>query len=333
MSSMSSDFKAGMIGVGSMGKNHARVYSEMGALSGIADADIETASGLADRFGVQFYSDYSEMLATDITAVNVATPTVTHYQIVRDALEAGKHVLVEKPMCSNLEQSRELVSIAEANGLVLAVGLIERHNPVVKFAKDAILEGRFGDVVTLSSRRVSSMPGRIRDVGVIMDLGVHDIDVMRYLAASPVKSVYTLGGTRSEVDFEDHANIQLEFENGIMGLVEVNWLTPMKVRRLALTCLQNYVEVDYITQGATVSSSTLPETYDTANLYHLPIEFHVRHVSIKKQEPLRNELEDFRKAVVHGGKPLVTGPDAIETLRASEAAVESLTEGKKVLLE
>jgi UDP-N-acetylglucosamine 3-dehydrogenase len=322
-----------MIGVGSMGKNHARVYSEMGALAGIADTDIETARGLADRFGVEAYSDYKDLLATDITAVNVATPTVTHFQIVKDALEAGKHVLVEKPMCSDLSQSRELVRLAESNGLVLAVGLIERHNPVVRFAMEAIQEGRFGDVVTLSSRRVSSVPGRIRDVGVIMDLGVHDIDVMRYLAKSPVQSVYTLGGTRSDVDFEDHANIQLEFENGIMGLVEVNWLTPMKVRKLALTCLENYVELDYIAQSANVSSSQLPETYDTADLYRLQIEYHVRSVSIKKQEPLRNELEDFKKAVVHGGQPLVTGPDAIETLRASEAALESLREGKKVSLE
>jgi UDP-N-acetylglucosamine 3-dehydrogenase len=322
-----------MIGVGSMGKNHARVYSEMGVLGGIADADIETAQGLADRFGVRAYADYKELLATDITAVNIATPTITHYQIVKGALEAGKHVLVEKPMCSTIPESKELAKMAEDAGLVLAVGLIERHNPVVKFARDAIQEGRFGDVVTLSSRRVSSMPGRIRDVGVIMDLGIHDVDVMRYLASSPVKDVYALGGTRSDVSFEDHANIQIHFENGIMGLVEANWLTPMKVRKLALTCLKNYVELDYITQSANVSSSQLPETYDATDLYHLPIEFHVRHVSLKKQEPLRNELEDFKKAVVQGSQPLVTGPDAIETLRVCEAALESLKNGKKISLE
>jgi UDP-N-acetylglucosamine 3-dehydrogenase len=330
---MSEDFKAGVIGVGSMGKNHARVYSEMDVLSGIADADFETAKTLANRFGVEAFSDYNEMLASDISAVNVATPTATHHRIVMDALDAGKHVLVEKPMCSDLDQSREVVSKAESTGLVLAVGLIERHNPVVKFAREAIVEGRFGDVVTLSSRRVSAMPGRIRDVGVIMDLGIHDIDVMRYLAQSPVRSVYTLGGIRSDANFEDHANVQLEFKNGIMGLVEANWLTPMKVRTLSLTCLNNYVELDYITQSASVSSSQLPETFDTTDLYHLPIEFHVRHVSLKKQEPLRNELEDFRKAVEQGSQPLVTGPDAIETLRVCGAAVESLRKGEKISME
>ncbi len=331
---MSKEFRAGMIGVGSMGKNHARVYSEMHVLCGIADSDMATAKPLAERFGVEAYSDYKDLLAMDdIVAVNVATPTQTHYRIVMDAINAGKHVLVEKPLCSTLAESEEVVKAAEKEGLVLAVGLIERHNPVVKFARDAIQEDRFGNVVTLSSRRVSSMPGRIRDVGVIMDLGIHDVDVMRYLASSPVTSVYTLGGTRSQTDFEDHANILLNFENGIMGLVEVNWLTPMKVRKLSLTCLKNYVELDYMTQSANVSASQIPEKFDTADLYRLHIEFDVRHVSLKKQEPLRNELEDFREAVNKDRLPLVTGPDAIRTIRVCQAALESMKEGKKISLE
>ncbi len=330
---MSKSFRAGVIGVGSMGKNHARVYSEMSALGGIADSDMATAKPLADRFGVEAFPDYRDMLASDIDAVNIATPTQTHYRIAMDALNAGKHVLVEKPICSTIEESRELVNAAENAGLVLAVGLIERHNPVVEFARDAIVDGKFGDVVTLTARRVSSMPGRIRDVGVIMDLGIHDIDVMRYLASSPVTSVYALGGTRSEVDFEDHASILLDFENGIMGFVEANWLTPMKVRRLSLTCLKNYVELNYMTQSADVSSSQFPESYDSADLYRLPIEFHVRHVALKKQEPLRKELEDFQEAVMGKHPPLVTGPDGIETLRVCKAALRSIKEGNTISME
>jgi len=329
---MSSTFKAGVIGVGSMGKNHARVYSEMGVLGGIADADHETAKALAARFGVEAYSDHKEMLASGITAVNVCTPTETHHTVALDALNAGLHVLVEKPVCSTLEESEELVKAAEDHNLVLAVGLIERHNPVVKFARDSIQDGRFGDVVTLSSKRVSSMPGRIRDVGVIMDLGIHDIDVMRYLASSPVKSVYALGGSRSTTEFEDHANIMLNFENGINGFVEANWLTPMKVRKIALTCLKNFVELNYMTQSADVSSSEILDSYDKTDLYRLPIEFHVKHVSLKKQEPLRKELEDFKKAVVENGQPLVTGPDGIETMRVCMAAIKSMKENRMINL-
>ncbi len=325
--------KTGVIGVGSMGKNHARVNSEMSVLAGIADQDEATARPLAERFGVDYFSDYKELLSSDIDAVTVATPTVTHFQIAMDALKAGKHVMVEKPICPTLEESEKLVKAAEDAGLVLAVGQIERHNPVVRFARDSIEQGRFGDVVSISARRVSSFPGRIRDVGVLLDLGIHDIDVIRYLAQSPVRSVYALGGKRQNDKFEDHANILLEFQNGILGFIEVNWLTPMKVRKLSITCMENYVELDYIKQSADVSSSQVSGMLDTTDLYRLPIEFDIRHVSLKKQEPLRNEHEDFINSIQDNSKPLVTGADGLETLRACDAALRSIREGRRIILE
>ena len=325
--------RTGTIGVGSMGKNHARVNSEMGVLAGISDQDESVARPLADRFGVEYYSDYKDMLNSDIDAVTVATPTITHYKIAMDAIEAGKHVLVEKPICPTIEESQELVKAAEDAGVVLAVGHIERHNPVVKFARESIEQGRFGDIVSISARRVSSFPGRIRDVGVLLDLGIHDIDVIRYLVHEPVVSVYALGGKRQNDMFEDHANILMEFQSGVMGFVEVNWLTPMKVRKLAITCLENYVELDYIKQSADVSSSQVSGTVDTADLYHLPIEFDIRHVSLKKQEPLRNEHEDFVSAIVDGGQPLVTGRDGMATLKVCQAAIQSMKEGQRIRLD
>jgi UDP-N-acetylglucosamine 3-dehydrogenase len=325
--------KTGIIGVGSMGKNHARVNSEMGILAGIADSNEAVARPLAERFGVEYFSDYRDMLASNIEAVTVATPTFTHFQIAMDAIQAGKHVLVEKPICSTLEESEKLVGAAEDAGIILAVGQIERHNPVVRFARESVEKGAFGDVVSISARRVSSFPGRIRDVGVLLDLGIHDIDVIRYLARSKVASVYAQGGKRQNDKFEDHANILLEFENGILGFVEVNWLTPMKVRKLSITCLENFVELDYITQSANVSSSQVSGKIDAANLYHLPIEYDIRHVSLKKQEPLRNEHEDFVGAIKSNGQPLVPGWDGMETLRVCQAALESIKEGKRIKLE
>ncbi len=324
--------KIGIIGVGSMGKNHARVNSEMGILAGIADSDEATARSLAERFGVEYFSDYRDMFAS-VDAITVATPTGTHFKIAMDAILAGKHVLVEKPICPSLEDSEKLVKAAEDAGIVLAVGQIERHNPVVKFARESIEQGRFGDIVSISARRVSTFPGRISDVGVLLDLGIHDIDVIRYLAQSPVKSVYALGGKRQNDKFEDHANILLEFESGIFGFVEVNWLTPMKVRKLSITCLENYVELDYIKQSADVSSSQVSGTLDTNDLYRLPIEFDIRHVSLKKQEPLRNEHEDFIRAIETNTQPLISGRDGMETLRACKAALESIKEGKRIKLE
>ncbi|MCK5309894.1 MAG: Gfo/Idh/MocA family oxidoreductase [Thermoplasmata archaeon] len=330
---MKHNLKTGIVGVGSMGKNHARVNSEMGVLAGISDSDEAVARPLAERFGVDYYSDYKDMLASDIQAITIATPTVAHFKIAMDAINAGKHVLVEKPICPTLEEAETLVKAAEDAGIVLAVGQIERHNPVVKFARDSIEQGKFGDIVSISARRVSSFPGRISDVGVLLDLGIHDIDVIRYLAQSPVKSVYALGGKRQNEKFEDHANVLLEFESGIMGYVEVNWLTPMKVRKISITCLENYVELDYMRQSADVSSSQVSGMLDTNDLYRLPIEFDIRHVSLKKQEPLRNEHEDFVNAITGNGKPLVSGQDGTETLRVCQAALKSIKEGTRIKME
>ena len=178
--------RVGVIGVGSMGQNHARVFSEMADLVGVVDKDRETGKIVAERFNTESFENYEDLLRKGVDAVSIATPTALHYQVSKDAIESGVHVLVEKPMCSTIEEAEKLVGLAESAGLTLAVGHIERHNPVVDFAKKGIRDGRYGDVITISARRVSSLPTRIRDVGVILDLGIHDIDVMRYLLGSEV---------------------------------------------------------------------------------------------------------------------------------------------------
>jgi len=172
---------------------------------------------------------------------------------------------------------------------------------------------------------------RVRDVGVVMDLGVHEIDILRYLVGAPVESVFALGGRKIHAAFEDHANILLRFQNGVHGFVEVNWLTPMKVRQLALTCLKNFVEVDYTEQSVTVSSSTLGPL-DPFNLYQIPLEHHTQKIHVRKEEPLKRELEDFLDAVKHKRPPLVSGEDALETLKVAIAATDSHRTGKLVPL-
>src|SRR3989449_2918579 len=164
-----------------------------------------------------------------------------------------------------------------------------------------------------------------------MDLGVHEIDILRYLVGAPVESVFALGGRKIHAAFEDHANILLRFQNGVHGFVEVNWLTPMKVRRLALTCLKNFVEVDYTEQSVTVSSSTLGPL-DPFNLYQIPLEHHTQKIHVRKEEPLKRELEDFLDAVKHKRPPLVSGEDALETLKVAIAATDSHRTGKLVPL-
>ena len=323
--------RVGVIGVGAMGQNHARVYSEIADVVGIADPDVKAGGAVSNRFNVSYFTDHRSLLKEDLDAVSVCVPTHLHAAVARDVIASGTALLVEKPMAGNVPEAQGIVDAARDARVVLAVGHIERHNPAIAAIKKALDAGQYGDLVTASARRVSSFPGRVRDVGVVMDLGVHDIDIMRYLVGGPIESVFALGGRKMHEKFEDHADILLKFANGVNGFVEVNWLTPMKVRRLSLTCLKNFVEVDYTEQSITVSASTLGPL-DPFNLYQLPLEHHSQQIHVRKEEPLRRELEDFLGAVRDKRAPLVTGEDALETLRVAEGATESHRKGQVVRL-
>jgi len=315
--------RVGVIGVGSMGQNHARVYAEIADLVGIADPDVKAGGALLNRLPIKsYFPDYRALLKEDIDAVSVCVPTNLHAKIALDAIRAGIDVLVEKPLAPTVAAAKKIVEAADRAGVTLAVGHVERHNPAIALVKRQLDAGDYGNLITISARRVSSFPTRVRDIGVILDLGVHDIDVMRYLVGSRVKSVFALSGRRLHERFEDHANVLLQFADGVHGFIEVNWLTPTKVRHLALTCQKSFVEVDYTDQSVTVSSSTLGRL-DSFNLYQIPLENHVRRIHVRKEEPLRRELADFLAAAKEHRAPLVTGWDAIETLRVVEAAMIS----------
>ena len=322
--------KIGVIGAGSMGKNHARVCSELSTvqLTSVSDIDTVTVKNIADRFHIKSFVTYKDMM-NDIDAAIIATPTFTHHKIAMDMLNQGKHILVEKPICESIQQAEELVKKAKKEGLILAVGHIERHNPVVKFIKDSMNSWKLGELISLTSKRVGRFPGRIHDVGVVFDFGIHDIDVMRYLVGE-VTSVYARAGNfNKNITHEDHANIIMNFENGVCGVIEVNWLTPVKIRKLFLTCSEYFVEVDYIDQSVTMSSSSFRK-FDEMNLFNVPIQYNVNNVSLEKKEPLRNELMDFAQAIEHMKKPLVTGEDGLQALKIAEAATQSYKTGKEV---
>jgi UDP-N-acetylglucosamine 3-dehydrogenase len=323
--------RVGVIGVGSMGQNHVRVFAEIAEVVGVADPNAKAAGVVSKRFNTKSYANASDLLEEDLDAVSVCVPTEHHANVALEVISAGVPLLVEKPLAATVPEAKRVVDAAKKAGVTLAVGHIERHNPAIAAVKRQLLEGLYGDLVTAAARRVSSFPGRVRDVGVVMDLGVHEIDILRYLVGSPVDSVFALGGRKLHETFEDYANLLLSFHNGVHGFVEVNWLTPMKVRRLALTCLKNFVEVDYMEQSLTVSSSTLGPL-DPFNLYQVPLEHHQQKIHVRKEEPLKRELEDFLGAVREKRTPLVSGEDAIETLRVTVAAMESHRSGKVVQL-
>lgn len=326
-----------VIGTGVMGKNHVRVASTLrpASLAGIYDVDRAAARDVARRYGVLAYASPHDALRDPrVEAVVIAAPTRYHHALAVQALEAGKHVLVEKPMAPTVREAEDMVRRARRAGRVLAVGHVERHNPIVGYAHNALRRGDFGEAIHLAARRVSNFPSRVRDVGVVMDLGIHDIDVIRYLAGDRVRRVYaTVGRFTRGVRFEDHAFLLLNFRKGLTGSVEVNWLTPRKVRRISITASRCYVDLDYIDQRAIVASSSI-RAFSEANAYPVPLDLHERVVQLKPQEPLRLELEDFLLAAAgRRARPLAAGEDGVEAVRIAQAAQRSGRLGRAVLMD
>ncbi len=314
--------RVGVVGVGSMGKNHVRVYSEIADLVGVTDVMKDSSNAVAEKFGVTSFETPLELLK-QVDAVSICTPTSEHYKTAKMAIDQGVSILVEKPFTGKSSTASELVELADRAKVTLASGFIERCNPIVGNLRQLVLAKRFGEVISIASRRVSSFPSRIRDVGVIMDLGIHDVDVLRYIKGSEVRSVYALGGSYNAQGCEDFANLLLEFEDGGLGFIEINWLTPMKVRKLSLTCSQAFVQADYMDQSMEISSSSIKDL-DPSNLFNLSLDLDVHRISVKKEEPLKVELEKFLNAAKEGKDAPISGRDAVANLKVCEAALRSL---------
>jgi len=331
MSDKQFDMKTGVIGVGSMGQNHARVFSEISNLVGVADADEAQARRIATRFGCEVFTDYKELLK-QVEAVVIAVPTELHRSVSEAAASAGVHILCEKPLAGSIEEAQAIIDAASDAGVTLAVGHIERHNPVVGYARDSLQRGEWGQAITLTSRRVSSYPARIKDVGVVFDMAIHDLDVMRYLSGSEIVSVYAAGGRISTPVHEDHVSMLLQFASDQEGICEANWLTPMKVRQITLTCATHYVELDYIDQAVSVSTSHFGDI-DEANLYKTALEVEKRHIHLTKREPLKTDLGDLLTASQNKERPLVTGEDGLAAVKVAHAAIQSLKQKKRIEIE
>lgn len=220
----------GVVGCGSWGRNHARVYKnlQVADLLAVADVNKRTAEEIGKMYNVDWYVDPVGVLErSDVEAVSICTPTVTHADIALAAIQMGKHILVEKPMTNTLEEAKSLIKAAKAQGLYLAVGFVERFNPAVVETVKKISNGEIGDVILAHARRVSRRPLRIGDVGVIKDLAIHDIDIVNQLFKAEAQEVFATAGNIAH-QFEDYANIVIRFEGNRNAFIETNWLTPEK---------------------------------------------------------------------------------------------------------
>ncbi|HJY80624.1 MAG TPA: Gfo/Idh/MocA family oxidoreductase [Candidatus Binatia bacterium] len=319
--------KAAVIGVGHMGYNHVRVYAEMEAIKlvAVADTDITAARRAARNDRLNFYTDYRRMLDRETPdVVSLAVPTVRHAEVAREVISRGVSLLIEKPLASTPAQGRYLLQMAERHGVKLMVGHIERFNPAIIEIKRHLDMQELGRVFQVHARRLSPFPDRIQDVGVVLDLATHDIDVMRYLLGSEVERVYAEIEGKAYGSCEDLLSGLLRFRNGVIGVLDVNWLTPTKVRQLAVLGEGGMYLADYLTQDVYwYKNSRVAETCDTSSLFRGVSEGDMVKVHFQKKEPLRAELESFVGAVLEDREPPISGSDGLAALELVQRLIES----------
>jgi UDP-N-acetylglucosamine 3-dehydrogenase len=313
-----------------MGWNHARVYRELGGanLVAVADANTRAAKRCADAYGVACYSDYRQLLETvRPDAVSVAVPTAAHFEVVLDALAKGCHVLVEKPIAGTVEQAEQIVEEARRRGLLLTVGHIERFNPAVLDLKRRLLAGELGNsVYQLHTRRIGPFPVRISDVGVVIDLATHDLDVMRWLVDGPVSSVYAEARQQILTGRHDLLVGIVRFENETVGVLETNWITPTKVRELTITGERGMFHVDYLTQDLFFFENPIASDrrWDPIGLLRGGVnEGSMVRFALHRREPLAAQLEAFIAAARGERELVVSGEDGVAAVRLAWALMKS----------
>ena len=308
-----------VIGTGFWGKNHARVYKELERTELMAICDIEPgrAKSISHQFSAKPYTNSANMLKNkEIDAVSVCTWSTNLANEALGALKAGKHVLVEKPMATNVKQAKELLETAEKEGLHLTVGFLMRFIPGLQYIREAVENKRIGGLVCATAKRVSQWPERIGDVGVVKDTAIHDIDVMRYIFKKDPITVYAKTGSMRHRKFEDYAQIMLSYKGGKSAFIESNWLTPYKTRTLIVTGSEAIMKLDYITQELMVEDAK--ETVQPRYAW---------------QEPLKLELQHFADCILEKKRPLITGADGLKALQIAEAALQSSAKNRAIKLE
>lgn len=301
--------RIGVVGVGVMGSNHARVLAGLpGAeLAGVADPDVKQAEFVARTLNCAAVTDVEGLLDLGVDAITIAAPTHLHREVALAAIARGVHVLVEKPIASSVEEGREIIDAARSNGVTVMVGHVERFNPAVEAIKDAI---RGEDILSIAITRVGPFPPRMSNVGVVIDLAVHDIDLIRWFTDSDIIEVQPQLSS-AVAEREDIALLQFRTASGVLAHINTNWLTPFKARNVTVATRRKYVMGDLLTRQVTECFGFQPDG-----------SYSMRHLSVGHAEPLRSELLAFLQAIRTGASPAVTGEQGVASL---EVAIQCLT--------
>lgn len=321
------NLRAGLLGVGMMGRHHARVLRDVDGVELVAIADPGgDPHGVSG--GLEILPDIDSLIAAGIDIAVVAVPTRFHEDAALKLAEAGVHTLVEKPIAHNVEAGRRMTDAFASRGLVGAVGHVERFNPALQEMRRRLEAGELGDVFQIATRRQSTFPARIADVGVAKDLASHDIDLTSWVAQSEYKTVFAQTAHRSGREFEDMITVTGRLANGVIVNHLVNWLSPMKERVTVVTGERGTFIADTATGDLTFyANGTIPLEWDSISSFRGVSEGDITRYSYAKREPLKVEHEAFRDAVLGKPSDLVTMEQGLHTLAVVEGAVTSAATG------
>ena len=326
--------RVGLVGLGTMGRNHLRVLRELDAVDLVAVSDVsqESVAWATRKYGVAGYREHAEMFQREkLDAAVIAVSTGAHLEAGRAAFEHRLHVFVEKPIAGSIDDGRALIDAAKRADRLLAVGHIERFNPAVVELKRRVAGGELGRVFQVHASRQGPFPARIRDVGVVVDLATHDLDVISHIVGSPIERLYAETERRIHTEHEDLLNALLKFRNGVVGVLQVNWLTPTKIRRLSTLGEKGLFVANYLTQELTY--------YKNADIEHQPdalrnlsgvSEGEIIQFPVERAEPLKVELRSFLDSVEHGGPVEVDGEAGLRALQLALALIASATERRVI---
>jgi UDP-N-acetylglucosamine 3-dehydrogenase len=305
--------KIGVVGVGVMGSNHARVLSEMAGveLVGVVDPDHKQREFVARTLGCAEFADLQALIAGGIDAVTIAAPTHLHHDIALTCIARGLHVLVEKPIAPTVEEGRAIVVAARRAGVALMIGHVERFNPAVESIKRAIKDQ---DILSIAITRVGPFPPRMSNVGVVIDLAVHDIDLIRWFTDSEIVEIQPQLSS-AVAEREDIALLQFRTASGVLAHINTNWLTPFKARTIHVATRDKYLIGDLLTLQVTECFGFQPDG-----------SYSMRHLSVGYSEPLRAELRAFVDAIRAGRAPAVSGEEGVASLEVAIRCLDSRAE-------
>ncbi|MGO3933957.1 Gfo/Idh/MocA family oxidoreductase [Rhodopseudomonas pseudopalustris] len=304
--------RVGVIGAGVMGFNHGRVLAGLPGIElvGIVDPLLDHRDHAARVIGCPTFARLDELCAAGVEAVTIAAPTHLHHEIALDCIARGIHVLVEKPVASTVQQGREIVAAAHRANVTLMVGHVERFNPAVVAIKKAIAGE---DILSIGITRVGPFPPRMSNVGVVIDLAVHDIDLIRWFTESDIVQVQPQLSS-AVAEREDIALLQFRTASGVLAHINTNWLTPFKARNVTIATRGKYVQGDLLTRQVTECFGFQPDG-----------SYSMRHLPVGHDEPLRAELIAFTDAVRNRKVPAVTGEEGVASLEIAIKCLEPLS--------